>query len=118
MANNIIKSVGCTIKLKENPNLKVDITIGLKTNNQKFWQLISNPINQLKLPAVSGNWVVFENELHLFPKGSNKSFIAMNSVPESFLDLTTCGKSSNGTGTLFAPPPFREIGYVLWFGCI
>jgi hypothetical protein len=120
MANYVIKSISCTIKLDENPDLKVDFTIGIKSDNnkhRKYWQLISNPINRLKLPASSGDWVVFENELHLFPKGLKKSFVALSGVPDNFLNSVTCGKSHNGSGTLFVPPPDKGISYSLWFGC-
>jgi hypothetical protein len=124
MANDIIKLSGCTITLKENRNFKSEIYIGLQSSGgtQDFWRVNDNLIDLLKLPYRGGNWGRVGGLLVLtaisdsrFKYGS--SFIHLNSVPEDFLDKTTCGTVIKGDGLLFLNPT-RKIRYKLWCGSI
>jgi hypothetical protein len=122
MPNDIIRGVGCTISLLHNRNLKADISIFLQSTRSPFlqcWEVMGNPINQLRLKHPSGGWLFNEGKLRLieFSQGTyGTEFILFDSVPENFLYDANCGNSFSGTGVILYP--YRQyMHYHLWYGC-
>ena len=128
--DKIIKSIGCTVSLQDNSQIKTNISI-IKRKWEKggasIWRIINNDMNNLQFPSDKGIWKFHPNEKNTIvlagadledQKSVYRTFLHLQSVPNNFLDFNQCGVFLSGSGMKFNPLPWQEVDYSFWFGCL
>lgn len=119
----VVKSVGCTLTLKNNPNFYCDLSINLTNLDKHYWNRFDNPVKRLKFEDEFGPWKWFDGSLHFgadnLPKGQPNSYTAiiqLNNISEKFIEFDSCSESLVGDGLWLFPK--LELTYKIWWGCL
>ncbi len=119
-------SVQCTISDSKNPQLWIEIEIGLDDTQNRFWRLTGkSPVSFNQLTATSGTWdygnIVMGNGssasqgIDVYTKDDQTDYFALSHVPRYFYMLG-CGQNRSGDG--FRTSDGRDVRYSMDFLCV